>query len=112
MEKGQVLKGREFERYFMADIEIVDATIIDFIGEFYLIVRIDNEYHRVSFSLNGTMRSREKLVDYQEKMPAKKILSTKSKGYAVRLAETLASFGYIVETVFNGQLYSINLIEW
>lgn len=45
-------------------------------------------------------------------MKSKKILSTKSKGYAVRLAETLARFGYIVETVFNGELYSINLIEW
>lgn len=58
MEKGKILKDQRFERYFMAEIEIVDAKVLDFVGEYSLIVKIGVEKHKVNFSLCGTMRSK------------------------------------------------------
>ena len=66
MKKGQALNNQRFERYFMAGIEIVDAIVVDTVGQFELIVKIDNELHRVNFALDGTMRSKERLEAHKE----------------------------------------------
>lgn len=67
MKKGEVLRDQKFERYFMATLETVDVEIIDFIGVFYLLIKIKTrtggtEKHIVSLSNSGILRSREKLA--------------------------------------------------
>jgi hypothetical protein len=62
MKKGEILKNQDFERYFMGGVEKVDAEVLDFMGEYFVIVKIGTEKHRVDFSLGGIMRSREILA--------------------------------------------------
>ena len=71
MEKGQQLKSQAFQRYFMGDVETVNAEIIDTVGEYALIVKIGDEFHKVTFSLDGTMRSRERLAATTEQKTTK-----------------------------------------
>lgn len=95
MKKGQVLDNQRFERYFMAKIEIVDAVVVDVVGEYQLVVEIGNERHRVDFSLGGTMRSKERLEARKERKTQKHNVSDETRalckriGYSVRLYQAV-----------------------
>lgn len=58
MKQGDILKDQLFERYFMANIETVNAVVIEQVDEFRLLVDIGDERHKVDFSIDGIMRSK------------------------------------------------------